>query len=307
MRDQTTTGAAEQITAYNDEKLQLPAATVGGRPLRSDRLSTFRTTHDFERVADVRSEEDFDQLIKVAKQERREMLTLGNGSNTLFVTRSVRTLIMRNRLPKELIDLGDGKVSASSSVMIASILKLCRGQRRSSFYYLASVPATVGGALAMNAGRGRSYGVSIYDFVETVTFREAGVTRTISKKDIQRDYRWTIFTGKTSKLILGATFVFPAAADGHVADEIRERVRYSKETQDHSFPNCGTAFKLASPRIMRWFQGVRIGKAQFSTRTPNWISNDGKSSRPIVWLIRLVRMTHRIFLRRAELEFIEVK
>jgi len=281
-------------------------ATTRVVAMKSDRLSTMRTRHNFERVAEIHSPEDFDELLSLAKREGRELFTLGNGSNTLFTRRTVRTLVIRNRLPKVIEDLGDGRVRASSSAMVAAVLKLCRTQRRDSFYYLASVPATIGGALAMNAGRGKTYGVSIYDFVETVTFREDGETRTLGKADIPRDYRWTMFTGKTQRLILEGTFRFPAFANEEEVDKIRERVEFSKATQDHQSPNCGTAFKQASPRIMRWVRGLRLGKARYSDRTLNWLSNDGEDPRPIVWLIRVVRVAHRLVFRRAELEFIEV-
>jgi len=77
----------------------------------------------------------------------------------------------------------------SSSVPLTDVLKYCYENSLDSFYYLSSVTATIGGALAMNAGRGSRHGISIYDFVERVTFFEDGLIKTLENNDIKKGYR----------------------------------------------------------------------------------------------------------------------
>lgn len=273
-------------------------------PLVSDRLSTFRTEHAFEAVADFTTVEEFRELVAAAAEAGRRVVILGNGSNILFTRKKVRCAVLRNKLERAMEVREDGSVRATSSLMISAILKHCRDGGLDSFYYLSSVPATVGGALAMNAGRGHQHNQTIYDFVETVTWYHDGRTHTAAAADIEREYRRTPFTGRTDKLILEATFRFPPTQDD--GDRIAERVQYSKRVQDHSAPNCGSVFKASSGRIMGWLKGVKFGTARFSPKTANWMLSTGKSSRPIVLLIRFAQLLHLALGRRARIEFIEI-
>jgi UDP-N-acetylmuramate dehydrogenase len=272
--------------------------------LESDRLSTYRTRHRFERYAEFSTVEQFRALCEQASREGRRLLVLGNGSNVLFRRGRIRTLVARNKLGRVFEDLGEGRVRASSSLMISVILKHCRDQRLDSFYYLASVPATVGGAIAMNAGRGRSFGQSIFDFVERVTWFEDGEIRTASAGEIPHEYRWTPFAGLTGKLVLEAVFRFPPSAE--TEDKIGERVRFSKETQDHSLPNCGSVFKESKGGLMLRLRGLRLLGASYSTKTANWLLNRSPSPRGLVLLIRVAQVLHRLIGRRAVVELIEV-
>ena len=90
------------------------------------------------------------------------------------------------------------------------VLRFCHRESLESFYYLSSVPATIGGAVAMNAGRGRKSGGSIYDFVRRVRYYdlEAREVREISGAEAVKGYRSTIFTGATSKVVLEVGFEF---------------------------------------------------------------------------------------------------
>lgn len=272
--------------------------------LRSDRLSSYRTRHDFERYGEFATVEQFRALHDQAAREGRCLLVLGNGSNVLFRRGRIRTLVAKNRLERTLKDLGGGRVQASSSLMISAILAHCRDHGLESFDYLASVPATVGGAIAMNAGRGKSHGQSIFDFVERVTWFEDGEIRTASAAEIPHGYRWTAFTGMTGKLVLEAVFRFPPSTE--TGDKIAERVRFSKETQDHSLPNCGSVFKECKGGLMLRLRGLRLLGASYSTKTANWLLNRSPSPRGLVLLIRVAQALHRLIGRRAVVELIEV-
>lgn len=274
----------------------------------TDRLSTFRTEHEFERYAEFTSVEELLELRERAESEGVGFYILGNGSNTLFASRRVKTLVAKNKMPKTVEDLGDGRVRASSSAMVAQLLKICREQRRESCYYLASVPATIGGALAMNAGRGKDHNKTIFDYVETLTYYDLdGAVKTVRCDEVEREYRKTMFTGVQGRCILEASFHFPPSDDDD--DQIRKRVEWSKEVQDHSSPNCGSVFKQMDPWVMSKFRRLALpfGGAKYSRKTLNWLLNTSKSSRGLVVLIRLAKLAHRVVGKKAELEFIEVR
>lgn len=274
--------------------------------LQSDRLSHFRTQHRFLHYGEFESVAEFIAYRNWAHAHGLPLVIVGNGSNILFGRDEVQTLVLKNRLPRTITPLSDDTLEISSTVAIAPVLKWCGERNLDSFYYLASVPATIGGAIAMNAGRGREHHKSIFDYVQSVTYLDGDEERTVIRDDLPVDYRQTPFTGLTDKLILKAVLTFPPAPANESADAARERVMWSKENQDHSAPNCGSVFKQCNGRIMRRLRGVHFSTAAYSGKTYNWLLNHGQSSRPIVRLITLAQVLHRLFGQKAEVELIRV-
>lgn len=274
----------------------------------SDRLSTFRTEHRFLRFAEFRTVDEYRALRRWAAEHGLPVYILGNGSNTLFARREVRTVVLRNRLGRTFEQLDGNRLRVSSSIIISQVLKHCQKRRWDSCYYLASVPATIGGALAMNAGRGREHNKSIYDFVESVTFLDGDEVRTLPASEIRREYRWTEFTGVQDRLIIECVMRFPDMPGDADVNAMLERVEWSKERQDHSAPNCGSVFKQCWFPLLRRLRGLTLGGgARFSPKTVNWILNRGKHPKHILRLIRLAQALHTVAGKRAKLELIEVR
>ena len=273
----------------------------------TDRLSFYRTQHCFEKYGEFETVEEFIQYCQWAQANRARIYVLGNGSNVLFKSKKVRSLVLKNKLEKAIRPLGDDRIEISSSTQVIDVLKYCSTQSLESFYYLSSVPATIGGALAMNAGRGRHQQMTIYDFVETVTFFdfEQNNIQTCTAREAVKGYRQTIFTGAQNKLILSAVFKFEPS--NLSADPIVERKKWSKSFQDYSAPNCGSVFKLADYRILRKLQGIRIGKTSFSKKTTNWILNKSENTFAIRFLISLAKLLHRFLGKTIELELIVIE
>ncbi|MBE9046303.1 FAD-binding protein [Pleurocapsales cyanobacterium LEGE 10410] len=273
----------------------------------ANNLSFYRTTHHFERYSEFHSIEEFGEYCNWAKANNVKLYILGNGSNTLFVKKNITTLILKNSIPKSIVPLSESKVEVSSSTLAMDVLKYCYDNCLSSFYFLASVPATIGGALAMNAGKGKKHSITIYDFVESVTFFdfENNSLKTLVKEEIVKGYRETIFTGIHSRLILSAIFKF----DQIYFDKnpIATRLKWSKEFQDYSRPNCGSVFKEGHLGISQKLSWLKIGKTNFSFKTQNWLLNKSSSHVPIVILINIVKILHILSQRKAILEVISVE
>ena len=273
--------------------------------IASDQLSYFRTTNTFLNYAECESEAQFREISAFAAQNRFPLIILGNGSNVLFCRKTINSIVVKNMLPMTWHVHGDFEISTSSTVPVARIIKWCLQRNLDSFYYLASVPATVGGAVAMNAGRGISYNKTILDFVTSVSYIEDGVSYKVTPEQINLGYRKTIFTGSHRRLITQVRFRFePAKIAGNPA---RDRVAWSKEFQDYTAPNCGSVFKHHNPRIMAALRGFHLRNASFSRKTANWLLYKGGSGRSLCWLIAFARFLHLITFRRCELELIKVK
>lgn len=272
--------------------------------LTSNSLSHYRTQHYFERVGEINSVDDLQEYCNWAKENKVKIYIIGNGSNTLFVKKNIQSLILKNKLPKYTNPLPNNRLEVSSSASVMEVLKYCYQNSMNSFYYLASVPATIGGALAMNAGRGRQHGCTIYDFVESVTFFEDGCIKTLENSQIVRDYRETMFTGIHSKLILTAIFKFEPTE--FTENPLTSRQIWAKEHQDNTAPNCGSVFKAANYAILEKLKGLSIGKSMFSAKTSNWILAKSQSSYSIIMLIKIAKILHFITRQKIALELITI-
>ena len=268
-------------------------------------LSFYRTEHYFERYGEFQSIEQFREYCNWAKANNVKVYILGNGSNTFFVKKSIKTLILKNNIPKSINSLSGNRLEVSSATLIMDVLKYCYDNSLSSFYFLASVPATIGGALAMNAGGGKN-STTIYEFVESVTFFdfESNNIKTIGKKEIIKGHRETIFSGIHSRLILNAIFKFDQTSFDE--NPITKRLKWSKEFQDYSAPNCGSVFKDGYLRIPKYLSWLKLGKTSYSSKAPNWILNKSSSHIPIIILINIVKFLHVFSPRKAILEIISV-
>ncbi|EKU98317.1 UDP-N-acetylmuramate dehydrogenase [Leptolyngbya sp. PCC 7375] len=275
--------------------------------LDTDKLSFYRTKHHFEKYGEFHTVDEFIQYCQWAQERGVPLYVLGNGSNVLFKSRKISSLVLKNKLNKDIKVLGEGRFEISSSTQVIDVLRYCYDQSLESFYYLSSVPATIGGALAMNAGRGRQQNMTVYDFVESVTFFdfEQNEIKTLQPNEIVKGYRQTTFTGIQNKLILKAIFKFESI--NFQSDPILERKKWSKEFQDYSAPNCGSVFKQADYRILRKLEGLSIGQSAFSKKTTNWILNKSKSSLPIRFLISMAQILHAFLGKKIELEVIVIE
>jgi UDP-N-acetylmuramate dehydrogenase len=246
------------------------------RSIISNALSTFRTKHIFRHFASFSSPDEF---------------------------LAYRSWAREHRLP--LSPLPNDRFYISSSTGIGEVLRVCREQSRASFYYLASVPASIGGALTMNAGRGAHLHQTIYDFVESVTILADDQPVTLSRSEIDLAYRWTPFLDRPETLVLGATFCFPPTQLEN--DPVAERLRYCKDVQDPTAPNCGSAFSVCDMRIMGRLRGLRLMGAAFSSKTNNWILNRSKSSLGVRSLLGVARALHWVRRRTCKVEYVCIR
>ena len=146
--------------------------------------------------------------------------------------------------------------------------------------------------------------MTVYDFIESVTYWEDGRIVTAKSAQIDREYRRTLFSGPCSRLILEAVFRFsPSQVEGN---PISERLRWSHTQQDWSSPNCGSVFREYFQPIARLLMGWKFGKARYSEKTENWLLNESPNPLCLRFLIKAAMFLHRICGKRAKLEISEV-
>lgn len=276
----------------------------------SNAVSGFRTTHRFLHFADFSSIEEFESLLREARDRHLPVYILGKGSNSFFQRQRITTAVLRNCLPAELRETGGGPgehlVYASSSTPILKVLHHCQRRSLDSFYFLSSVPGNIGGALAMNAGEDRG-GRTIYNYVERLHIYESGVEKVLDPADLAIRHRQTPYTGVHAKLILGATFRFRPA--DHVEGAIRNRLEWYRENQDTSGPSLGSVFSRGNGYVFGFLKRTRFGYrgSHWSYKYGNWLVCERGSLAGLRLCIGVAKLLHFAVGVRPQLEIIKVR
>lgn len=270
--------------------------------LESDKLSWYRTDNVFERVADVENREQYLLIESYAEKSGMKLYPLGNGSNTFFKNKQIKSLILRNKLKQEIVDLGDDIYDVTSSVKLIKLLKYALERKLSAPYNLASVPATVGGAVAMNAGTGPRLANFFGNYVVSVTVWRSGEELVLDREQLGFEYRKSVFSENYSGFVVSVRLRLPKVdIEGN---PIKERIEWSKKHQSLGPPNCGSVYRAYYTRLMKCFQFIfrKHAGAYFSRKSPNWISNESKDPKHLRRLLLLLRCAHWIVRKKSDLE-----
>lgn len=253
--------------------------------------------------------ESIQELVSVIqdfKNRNQAYYLLSCGSNIVFNQRIITPIISLMKVDDSITSDKDGNILCGASVRIQKLIQYCKDNGLGGIEYLYSVPSSVGGAVYMNAGRGKDQGVAICDYLKSVKYldKDDFEIKEYQVKKSDFSYRTSPFKN-SNHIILSATFRFKKQDKTETERLMKERLDYSKKYLSADKPSCGSIFKQMNPVIMRLLRGKRIGGAMFSSKTSNWISNvDNASAEDIIALITYAKKIHSLFLQKCECEII---
>ena len=222
----------------------------------------------------------------------------------LFASYLETPIVNLMELNEELIINEDETITAGCSIRIQRLINFGKDHSLGGFEYLYSLPASVGGIVYMNAGRGRMHHQQISDWLESVEYLDLTdlQIKTMLVDKSQWTYRCSPFH-QMKAVILSATFRMKKTSVGEVVAKIQERKDMVKVSQEGYKPSCGSVFNLNNRYIMRLLRGKRIGGACYSKKTNNWISNDHDGTADdVIALIDVAKRWHRAFFQKCNLE-----
>lgn len=229
------------------------------------------------------------------------LTVIGLGSNLLVRDGGVRGTVIVIHAALDALALSDGLIHAEAGVASPKVARFAATHGFAEAEFLAGIPGTVGGALAMNAG---CYGGETWRYVariEVLTREGAFEERTpaayaIGYRSVRRaDGR------APDGVFTAAWFAFPKG-DGHAARErIKELLQRRIATQPLNLPNAGSVFRNPegdhAARLIEscGLKGYTVGGACVSDKHANFIVNpDGRAkAADIEAVIAHVRATVR--------------
>lgn len=228
--------------------------------------------------------------LDLLKRYRIDYKVIGNGSNLLFCDEGYGGAIITL---KGLNDVYSEKnhVIAMAGAPLSKVISYVNSLGKTGIEGLAGIPATVGGAVRMNAG---AFGYTVSDYIVNVKTLKCGKIKVYEKENCNFSYRNSLFS-KKKEIIVSATFDFP---NGDIKtgkrlsfdfNEVRRIAQPSGRTCGSIFKNPQGAFAGALIENAG-LKGYSIGGATISNVHANFIEvGENCTSSDVYRLIQYVK------------------
>jgi UDP-N-acetylmuramate dehydrogenase len=191
------------------------------------------------------------------------------------------------------IDEAEGLVRAEAGVASPKLARFAALHGLGAAEFLAGIPGTIGGALAMNAG---CYGGETWNVVRSATtIDRRGIVRERAPADYRIGYRTVQLQAREAQgpntaasaneeWFLSAVFAFPRGDGTQSREKIRELLARRIATQPLGQPNAGSVFRNPAgnyaARLIEacGLKGHTVGGAAISPKHANFIVNTGKAT-----------------------------
>ena len=218
---------------------------------------------------------------------------IGLGSNLLVRDGGVRgtVIVMHNAL--NTLEMQGDLLYADAGVTSAKVAKFSAKQGKRGAEFLAGIPGTVGGALAMNAG---CHGGETWDIVKkAMTIDAHGKLHERDREEFVATYRHLEMPAK-NEWFIGAWFELPNGSAAEAELTIKNLLAKRLATQPLNLPNAGSTFRNPegdyAARLIEacGLKGHQIGGAQVSEKHANFIvTMPGATAADVEQTIALMR------------------
>lgn len=252
-------------------------------------FSTFNIGGPIRYFAEVKTVEEMRESLLFSKNQKLPFLILGKGSNCLFDDRGYNGLVILNRIDFCNWNELSAHVGAGYSFSYLGVQSARLGL--SGLEFACGIPASVGGAVFMNAG---ASGRETCDALTSVDFmdHEGNVCR-YQRAEIAFSYRHSSFQNVIGA-ILSATFTFTKEVAAR--NKQLEIIDYRMKTQPLKEKSIGCIFRnpnhVSAGRLIQecGLKGMQKGGAKVSDIHANFIINEsGATSNDVISLLKEVQ------------------
>lgn len=221
-----------------------------------------------------------------SRDEREPLIFVGLGSNLLVRDGGFEgTVVLTHRALTGIVQIGaDARPTfrVGAGVPAPHLARFAARHGGGGGEWMAGVPGTIGGALAMNAG---CYGGETWEHVIAVeTVDRRGALRVRQPTDYDVGYRHVELKGGAEEWFVSGVFVFERGDEKASMGRMRDLLSKRVASQPLGIPNAGSVFRNPpddhAARLIEscGLKGLTLGGAQVSPKHANFIVNVGSAT-----------------------------
>ena len=260
-------------------------------------LTTFRIGGPAALYLEPESEGDLSAAARAITEAAIPWTVLGKGSNVLVADEGFPGLVLRLGRAFRWAAREDERLTAGGAMPLPALAGVALGHGLAGIEFGVAIPATVGGAVRMNAG---AHGGEIRDVVVQIELFDLTSDRRLALAASDAGFGYRSSRLPAGSVVTGATF---ALVDGDVA-EIRSRMddarAWRRRTQPLAEPNCGSVFTnppgAHAAKLIEDAGGKSLveGRAHVSAKHANFlIAEPGATAADVMRLIDRIRVLVR--------------
>ena len=256
-------------------------------------LTSFRIGGPAALYLEPQSDADLVAAGEAVRETAIPFVVLGKGSNVLVSDAGFAGLVLRlGRGYRWAAREGD-RLTAGGAMPLPALAGVALSHGLAGLEFGVAIPASLGGAVRMNAG---AHGHELAEVLETVEVFEllAGTARRIAAADAGFSYRRSELPADA--VVVGSTVALEPAEPSEIRALMDEARDWRRRTQPLAEPNCGSVFKNPpgdhAARLIEEAGGkdLAVGGASVSAKHANFIvASEGASAADVVELIRSVQ------------------
>jgi len=256
-------------------------------------FTTFRVGGPAALFLEAASEDDLRTVAAVARELALPVLVLGRGSNLLVSDAGFPGLALRLGPAFRWVRVEPPRVRAGAAMALPALAGVALQHALAGFEWAVAVPASLGGAIRMNAG---AHGGEIAEVLETAEVLDLSTGERAVVKAEDAGFRYRGSSLPDPGVVLAGTLVLRRGDPEQIRarmDEIRE---WRRRHQPLAEPSCGSVFKnppgAHAARLIdeAGLKGLAVGGAQLSRKHANFIvTRPGARAEDVATLIRTVQ------------------
>lgn len=220
-------------------------------------------------------------------------LVIGRGTNILLSDHGYRGVVIRLGRPFEWIEGVDTTLRAGGSAAIPQVANRAARMALIGLEFAVAIPATVGGAVRMNAG---AHGGSISDVLLSVRVCRlgSGGLKDLGREALAFGYRTSAL--HSSDIVCAATFELTPGSEDEIRDRMAKYRQHRSDTQPVDAPNAGSMFRnpegSAAGALIEsaGLKGYTVGGAEVSRKHANFfLAHSGAKAQDVYDLMAHVQ------------------
>ena len=271
---------------------------------------------------EVMNENELEEALKYALENKIDFFVLGSGSNILISDNGFDGIIIKLKTEDLKLKVNENNsIECFAGESLAKIVNFARDNSLSGLEWAVGIPGTIGGAVRGNAGAFSGDMQNIVDRVECIYTDDNLKKKIFSAKECQFAYRNSLFKKNPDLIIASVIFKLKEGNREEINNKMRNIILQRKEKNPRESKNAGSFFVnpvINNKKLLEEFEkdsgkkninniipagwliqeaglsGKQIGGAAVSEKHANFIVNIGNATaEDVIMLASIIKQKVR--------------